>query len=182
VPQLGYQTQLAATPTYKNMVTAVDLGPRNSTVSPYFHMGTTRNGCAPSSTTQCCIYADAGYRYDYWWALGSGRVIFHIASGRPAILAATRALTPPAFTPSRAQDRQLHHVRCYLRHLQQLQQLRLHHSERLRVRLDRGDLHAGLLLHLRAPLLLDALLPATLAAAAAALPALAALAAQAPVL
>ena len=62
---MGYQSVLATPVTYKNLVSCVDLGQRNSTTSPYLHFSTTRS-CTPSSSTQCCIYSDSGYRYDYW--------------------------------------------------------------------------------------------------------------------
>jgi hypothetical protein len=63
--QIGYQTQLVAPPTFKNVVTGEDLGQRNSTLVPYLHMGTNRR-CTPSATTQCCIYTDSRFSYDYW--------------------------------------------------------------------------------------------------------------------
>jgi hypothetical protein len=63
---IGYQSQLTSPPTYINVVTGANIGQRNSTTTPYLHFGYWVNGCTPSATTQCCVYAESRGRYDYW--------------------------------------------------------------------------------------------------------------------
>jgi hypothetical protein len=66
---IGYQSVLASPVTFLDVASGTNIGQRNATYnvteSPYKHFGSTPQ-CTPTSSTQCCVYADARYRYDYW--------------------------------------------------------------------------------------------------------------------
>jgi hypothetical protein len=64
--QIGYRSALTSPVTYTNVVTGANIGQRTSTSTPYVHFGYWRNGCTPSSSAQCCVYAEQRGRYDYW--------------------------------------------------------------------------------------------------------------------
>ncbi len=63
--QIGYRSVLASPVTYDDVRAGSSIGLRNSTTVPYKHFGPTLV-CTPSTSAQCCVYVDIGYRYDYW--------------------------------------------------------------------------------------------------------------------
>jgi hypothetical protein len=64
---MGITSTLSTPANYTDVITGADLGQRNASHTPWRHFGTYQL-CAPSASQQCCVVADAGNRYDYWWA------------------------------------------------------------------------------------------------------------------
>jgi hypothetical protein len=115
---IGYRSTLTNPVTFNNVATGANIGQRNSTHNPYVHFSYWRNGCTPSTSTQCCVYVDSRGRYDYWWVTARCGCL----GSEPAAPGKPEAAWPGCRGPQavrrqgnqstvRAQDRQLDNLR-----------------------------------------------------------------------